>query len=112
MVGHTGNMDATITAVEAVDLALARLIKVVDKYNMTLLVTADRGNADEMYEKNKKGELQIRTAHSLNPGPFIIYEKQTNYEIRKGEFGIANVAPTIASVFKLDIPKCWEESMI
>jgi 2,3-bisphosphoglycerate-independent phosphoglycerate mutase len=112
MVGHTGNMDATITAVEAVDLALARLIKVVDKYNMTLLVTADHGNADEMYEKNKKGELQIRTAHSLNPVPFIIYDKATHYEMKKGKFGLANVAPTIASIFKLDKPKCWEESMI
>jgi hypothetical protein len=57
MVGHTGNMDAVITSVEAVDLGLARLLKVVDEYNITLLITADHGNADEMFEKNKKGEV-------------------------------------------------------
>ncbi len=112
MVGHTGNMDAVITSVEAVDLALARLLKVVDEYNITLLVTADHGNADEMLEKNKKGELQVRTAHSLNQVPFIIYDKNTKYTIKEGNFGLANVAPTIASIFGLTTPECWEESMI
>jgi len=112
MVGHTGNMDAVITSVEAVDLALARLLKVVDEYNITLLVTADHGNADEMLEKNKKGELQVRTAHSLNQVPFIIYDKNTKYTIKDGNFGLANVAPTIASIFSLTVPDCWEESMI
>lgn len=72
MVGHTGNMDATIIGVEAVDLALARLIPVVEKENAILVVTADHGNADEMLEKNKKGVVSVRTAHSLNPVPFII----------------------------------------
>ena len=112
MVGHTGNIDAVITSVEAVDLALARLLKVVDKYNITLIVTADHGNADEMLEKNKKGELQVRTAHSLNQVPFIIYDNNTVYKIKEGAFGLANVAPTIAAIFGLEAPACWEESMI
>ena len=112
MVGHTGNMDAVITSVEAVDLALARLLKVVDEYNITLLVTADHGNADEMYEKNKKGELQVRTAHSLNQVPFIIYDKNTQYTIKDGNFGLANVAPTVATIFGLEVPECWEDAMI
>ncbi len=112
MVGHTGNMDAVITAVEAVDLGLARLLKVVDEYNVTLLVTADHGNADEMFEKNKKGDLQIRTAHSLNQVPFIIYDKNTTYTIKDGNFGLANVAPTVAKIFGLKAPECWEDSMI
>ena len=112
MVGHTGNLDATITGVEAVDLGLARLIKVCDEYNVTLLVTADHGNADEMLEKNKKGELQVRTAHSLNPVPFIIYDKKNTYTIKEGSYGLANVAPTIATILKLKTPECWEESMI
>lgn len=112
MVGHTGNMDAVITSVEAVDLGLARLLPVVDKYGITLIVTADHGNADEMYEKNKKGELQVRTAHSLNQVPFIIYDKNTTYEIKEGAFGLANVAPTVAAIFGLEPPACWEESMI
>lgn len=112
MVGHTGNMDAVITSVEAVDLGLARLLPIVDKYGITLIVTADHGNADEMYEKNKKGELQVRTAHSLNQVPFIIYDKNTAYEIKEGAFGLANVAPTVAAIFGLEAPACWEESMI
>ncbi len=112
MVGHTGNMDAVITSVEAVDLALARLLKVVDKYNITLIVTADHGNADEMLEKNKKGELQVRTAHSLNQVPFIIYDNNTRYELKEGNFGLANVAPTIAAIFGLEAPNSWEQSMI
>lgn len=112
MVGHTGNMDAVITSVEAVDLALARLLKVAEEYNVTVLITADHGNADEMYEKNKKGELQVRTAHSLNQVPFIIYDKNTTYSIKDGEYGLANVAPTVAAIFGLTPPPSWEESMI
>ena len=112
MVGHTGNFDATIMGVEAVDLALARIIKVCDEYNVTLLVTANHGNADEMLEKNKKGELQVRTAHSLNPVPFIIYDKKNTYTIKNGDYGLANVAPTIASILNLKVPDCWESSML
>ena len=112
MVGHTGNMDATITGVEAVDLGLARLKKVCDEYNVTLLVTADHGNADEMLEKNKKGEIQVRTAHSLNPVPFIIYDKKNTYTIKVGNFGLANVAPTVAQIFGIKAPDCWEEGML
>ena len=112
MVGHTGNMDAVICGMEAVDLALARLIKVVDECGYTLLVTADHGNADEMLEKNKKGEIQVRTAHSLNPVPFIIYDPNTQYTIKEGQFGLANVAPTVADIFGLQAPDCWKESML
>lgn len=112
MVGHTGSMDATIVGVESVDLGLTRLKKVCDEYNVTLLVTADHGNADEMLEKNKKGNVEIRTAHSLNPVPFIIYDKNNAYTIADGEYGLANVAPTVAKIFGLKAPACWEKSII
>ncbi len=111
MVGHTGNLDATITAVESVDLALARILKVADKCGVTVLITADHGNADEMLEKNKKGDIAVRTAHSLNEVPFIIYSKNS-YEIKDGNFGLANVAPTVASIFGIDAYDSWEDSMI
>ena len=111
MVGHTGNLDATITAVEAVDLGLARVLKAADECGYTVLITADHGNADEMLEKNKKGAVQVRTAHSLNPVPFIIYSKNS-YEIKDGSFGLANVAPTVASIFGIKPFDSWEESMI
>ena len=112
MVGHTGSMPATIVGVESVDLGLARLMKVCDEYGVTLLVTADHGNADEMLEKNKKGEIQVRTAHSLNPVPFIIYDKDVEYTIKDGKYGLANVAPTVVKMFGLKAPDCWQESMI
>ena len=115
MVGHTGDMDATIIGVEAVDLGLTRLLKVCDEYNCTLLVTADHGNADEMLEKNKKGEIQVRTAHSLNRVPFIIWDKETRHEIIDADskkYGLANVAPTVAKLLGVEAPDCWEDPMI
>lgn len=112
MVGHTGSMQATIIGVEAVDIGLARLMKVCDEYGVTMLVTADHGNADEMLEKNKKGDVQVRTAHSLNPVPFIIYDKDVKYTIKDGSYGLSNVAPTVVKMFGLTAPDCWQESMI
>lgn len=112
MVGHTGSMDAAIVAVSALDLMLARLKAVCDEENVTLIVTADHGNADEMAEKNKKGKLQVRTAHSLNPVPFIVYDKERTVELADGEFGLANVAPTVAALFGIKAPDCWEASML
>ena len=112
MVGHTGNLDATICSMEALDLALARLYKVCKEQGYIMLVTADHGNADEMLEKNKKGELQVRTAHSLNPVPFIIVDDDNTYEINEGEFGLANVAPTVAKLFGFEAPSSWEKSII
>ncbi len=111
MVGHTGSLAATITAVESVDLGIARALKAAEETGYTVLITADHGNADEMLEKNKKGEIAVRTAHSLNPVPFIIVSKK-NYEIKDGNFGLANVAPTVCSIFGIEPYASWEESMI
>jgi 2,3-bisphosphoglycerate-independent phosphoglycerate mutase len=113
MVGHTGNMNATIIGVEAVDLGLARLLPVAEELGYTLIVTADHGNADEMLEKGKKGQIAIRTAHSLNKVPFIIADKEDRFAILPGEdYGLANVAPTVAKIFGLTPPESWEKAMI
>ena len=112
MVGHTGNFNATVVGIEAVDMALSRIIKACNEHDTILVVTADHGNADEMLEKNKKGVVQVRTAHSLNPVPFIIYDKKNTFELKDGAFGLANVAPTVAQIFGLKAPECWEEGMI
>jgi len=112
MVGHTGNLDAVITAMSALDLMLTRLVKVCEDEGVTLVVTADHGNADEMLEKNKKGEIQVRTAHSLNPVPFIIVDKDREIKFGEGPYGLANVAPTVADLFGLKAPDCWEPSML
>lgn len=110
MVGHTGNLDATIIGVESVDLGLARLLPVIKKHGYTLIVTADHGNADEMLEKNKKGVISVRTAHSLNPVPFIIYN--ADCEIAEGEFGLSNVAATAVKLMGLEPDAHWDRPII
>lgn len=110
MVGHTGNLDATIIGVEAVDLGLSRLLPVVKEEGYVLVITADHGNADEMLEKNKKGEISVRTAHSLNPVPFIVYN--ADVEIADGNFGLSNVAATVAKLMGLEPDPHWNASII
>ena len=113
MVGHTGNLAATICSMEALDLALARVWKACKENGYTLLITADHGNADEMLEANKKGVIAVRTAHSLNPVPFIVVDDEIKYEINTDiEGGLANVAPTVVKMFDLEIPSVWEKPLI
>ena len=86
MVGHTGSFLATQCSMEALDLQLARILKVVDELSGAALITADHGNADEMYEMDKKtgepklnkdGTPKAKTSHTLNPVPFIVYDNFT-----------------------------------
>ena len=111
MVGHTGVMDAVVYAMECVDSGLKAILNAADKYGYTVLVTADHGNADQMTE-TKKGKTSVRTAHSLNPVPFIIYDKDNDWTIKEGAYGLANVAPTIVKMMGLTAPSCWEDSMV
>ena len=112
MVGHTGSLLATEIAVESVDLCLARIRKACDEHGCILVVTADHGNADQMLEKDKKGNIAPRTAHSLNPVPFIIHDPDEKHEMKEGNFGLANVAPTVAGLLGLKPYDCWEPSML
>lgn len=109
MVGHTGNFDAVVASMEALDVQLGRIMEAAEKTHI-LLVTADHGNADVMLEKNKKGELQVRTAHSLSPVPFIICGADVT--IANGTYGLANVAATVAQLLELEIPSTWEPSVL
>ena len=111
MVGHTGVMEAVVTSMEALDECLAKLLACADKCGYTVLLTADHGNADQMTE-TKKGKTSVRTAHSLNPVPFIVYDKDNEWKIVEGEYGLANVAPTVVKMMDLTAPACWEKSMI
>ena len=111
MVGHTGVMDAVVYAMECVDNSLKAIKEAADKYGYTLLITADHGNADQMIEVSK-GKEAVRTAHSLNAVPFIIYDKEKTFSVKDGAFGLANVAPTVAKLLGLNAPACWEESII
>ena len=125
MVGHTGSFLATECSMEALDLQLARLLKVVDELQGVALITADHGNADEMYEIDKKtgapkagkdGSFKAKTSHTLNPVPFIIYDNfyADNYKIKQGraDFGLSNVAATTVNMLGFEAPEIWDESMI
>ncbi|MHC5721422.1 MAG: alkaline phosphatase family protein, partial [Nostoc sp.] len=70
MVGHTGQIDATITAVEIVDRCLGRLLDSVIKVGGTTIITADHGNAEYMLDNGGNPW----TAHTTNPVPFILVE--------------------------------------
>ncbi len=125
MVGHTGSFLATECSMEALDLQLARLLKVVDELEGAALITADHGNADEMYEidkktrapkANKDGSFKAKTSHTLNPVPFIIYDNFTSdkYKVKEsnGSFGLSSVAATTVNMLGFEAPEIWDESMI
>ena len=111
MVGHTGVFEAVVCSMEAMDLQIGRIWDAIRKAGGVMVVTADHGNADQMTE-TKKGKTSIRTAHSLNPVPFIIYDKDNKFQIKDGHYGLANVAPTIVTMMGLQTPDCWQPSMI
>ena len=111
MVGHTGVMEAVVTAMECVDAGLKAILDAADQYGYTVLITADHGNADQMTE-TKKGKTSVRTAHSLNPVPFILYDKERSFTVIPGQYGLANVAPTVVKLMGLNAPDCWEASMV
>ncbi len=111
MVGHTGVMEAVVTSMEALDECLQKVLDAADEFGYTVLFTADHGNADQMTEE-KKGKVAVRTAHSLNPVPFIIYDKDNDWTILEGNYGLANVAPTVVKMMGLTAPSCWEDSIV
>ena len=125
MVGHTGSLLATRCSMEALDLQLARILKALDKVGGVALITADHGNADEMYEMDKKtglpkadknGNYKSKTSHTLNPVPCIIYDNVTNgaYTVKadEGKFGLSNVAATMVNLMGFEAPSMWDESII
>lgn len=102
MVGHTGNYEATIKSLEAVDENLHRIIEAVKEVDGILIVLADHGNAEEMYQLKDRSKKIPKTSHTLNPVPFIIYANDTsNIHIKDGTFGLANVAETLQHSWEL-----------
>ncbi|MBQ7137331.1 MAG: 2,3-bisphosphoglycerate-independent phosphoglycerate mutase [Bacilli bacterium] len=97
MVGHTGDFNAAVKAVETVDRQLTRIYEKTQELGGTLIVTADHGNCEEMIDE----EGNILTAHTTNAVPFIICDKK--YNLKSGKLG--DIAPTILDIMGLDIPK-------
>jgi 2,3-bisphosphoglycerate-independent phosphoglycerate mutase len=123
MVGHTGKMDAAILAVEAVDLCLARLWSKIRRAQGVLVITADHGNADQMYQLSKNGEISVGehgeplplTSHTLNPVMFLIADERedTGYIIDPPSApGLSNVAATVLNLLGYEKPEEYDQSLI
>jgi 2,3-bisphosphoglycerate-independent phosphoglycerate mutase len=114
MVGHTGNLDATVAAMTVIDECMARLMAVVEELDGVLVYTADHGNADIMYTEHD-GVRSPKTSHTLSPVPFAIFDP--NYD---GEYhmapppapGLANVAATLFNLLGYEAPADYEPSLI
>jgi len=90
MVGHTGVVDASIAAVETIDVQLGKLEAAVLKNNGAMVITADHGNIEMLWD-NESG--QPHTAHTMNPVPFFIVQKDVEFNLNEG--ALSDVAPTI-----------------
>ena len=114
MVGHFAEIEPTISALEAIDIQLARLAKRVDELNGMMIITADHGNAEELLD----GRGEAKTSHSKNPVPCIFYDNTENRNkyVPNGfvsDPGLSNVAATVATLLGLaDFPESWREPLI
>ena len=124
MVGHTGVFNAVVCSMEAMDLQLGRLKKAIDEAGGIMLITADHGNSDDMYEHDKKtgavsyhsdGAPKAKTSHSLNPVPCVIYDPEYKGEYSKtlnGNLGISSIAATLIELMGYMPPSDYDKSII
>jgi 2,3-bisphosphoglycerate-independent phosphoglycerate mutase len=97
MVGHTGNYEKAIEAVEHVDICLGKIINKINEKHGLLIITADHGNCDYMFDK----EGNIITSHSLSVVPFIVMKK----DLTLTNGNLSDIASTILELCNIDIPK-------
>ncbi|AEV29695.1 2,3-bisphosphoglycerate-independent phosphoglycerate mutase [Sphaerochaeta pleomorpha str. Grapes] len=123
MVGHTGNFEAVVCSMEAMDLQIGRIYQAVSKAGGVMVITADHGNADDMFEHAKNGDVkfkengdpQSKTSHSLNPVPCIIVDSAYNGEYSKelnAGLGISSIPATCMNLMGYDAPEDYDKSII
>jgi 2,3-bisphosphoglycerate-independent phosphoglycerate mutase len=125
MVGHTGVTDAVEIAVETVDLCVARLLAAIKKAKGIIVVSADHGNSDDMYQRSAKtgeiaydqqtGKPKLKTSHSLNPVPVYIYESTGTIKLRLSDntdLGISNLAATCLKLLGFEPPPDYTPSIV
>ena len=124
MVGHTGNFQAVVCSMEALDLCIGRLKKAVKDAGGVMIISADHGNSDDMYEHDKKtgdvkrndaGKPKAKTAHSLNPVPCIIYDPEGKGEYKtdlKTGLGISSLAATTLEFLGYEAPEDYDPSVL
>ncbi len=104
MVGHTGNEEAAIKAVQALDICLGKIIPEALKQGFDIIVTADHGNCEEMVDPRSG---HVMTQHSMNPVPcLLISEKYKSVKMKNGK--LADVAPTILKIFGWNQPQSMD----
>jgi len=123
MVGHTGNLEAVIVAMESLDLCLARIRNAIEAAGGVLVISADHGNADDMLEHDKKGNVKFdkagvparKTSHSLNPVPCIVYDPESKgeykHELREG-LGISSLAATCIELLGYEAPEGYDPGVL
>jgi 2,3-bisphosphoglycerate-independent phosphoglycerate mutase len=120
MVGHSGDFAATVRAMECVDRNVGRLAAAARETGAILLVTADHGNADEMYELDKKGAPMVvngvrkpRTSHTLNPVPFLLVDPTATWQLRcPPESGIAQIGATLLTLLGVPVPPDYLPALV
>ncbi|PCJ62004.1 MAG: phosphoglycerate mutase (2,3-diphosphoglycerate-independent) [Planctomycetota bacterium] len=124
MVGHTGDLNATRIAVEVTDQQLGRFLKIVDQLKGVAIITADHGNADEMIEMDKAGNLKkkedgsfkAKTSHTLNPVPFIVYDGSGKLKVSidssVAKPGLSNIAASCFNLMGYAAPEGYDASLL
>ncbi len=123
MVGHTGVFEAVVCSMEGMDLQIGRLKEAIDKAGGVMVITADHGNADDMYEHAKNGDVKCyddgepkaKTSHSLNPVPCIIYDPEYKGEYSKDlneGLGISSIPATCMELMGYVPPADYDKSII
>ncbi len=115
MVGHTGVMPAAIIAVETVDHCVGELLETIRDLEGIAVVTADHGNVDQMFSLDKAGRKKTKTAHTLNPVPFAIYDPGYNGEYEMAHLerpGLSNVASTLLNLLGYEKVEDYDPSLI
>ena len=103
MVGHTGNYQATIDAIRHIDKCLKKLSETILKKNGILIITADHGNAEIMFDNVENSPY---TSHTTNPVPFIVVSNDlTKGNCKLNDGTLADIAPTILALFDIKVPK-------
>ena len=123
MVGHTGSMEAVRVSMEALDLQLGRLKAAIEKAGGVMVISADHGNADDMLEHDKKGNVKLdadgvpcrKTSHSLNPVPCIVFDPESkgeySKELKEG-LGISSLAATCIELLGYNAPEGYDTSVL
>ena len=104
MIGHTGDFNAAVRAVEAVDKCIKKILPFREEWN--ILITSDHGNAEEMIDLKTKGK---KTSHTGNKVPLIFIKKECG--LKSGN-GLSNLAPTILNILCIKKPKKMGKSII